>query len=115
MTMPPKKPAKTVKAKKPIVAKAVPKPASRPATNKPHAPPKTGAPKNPPVAEAPAKEAAPERYWEAVGRRKTAVSRVRLFPRGEKAVSVNGKPIAEYFPHPLLQKIAAEALDTMQS
>ncbi|MBI2637920.1 MAG: 30S ribosomal protein S9, partial [Candidatus Sungbacteria bacterium] len=39
----------------------------------------------------------PERYWEAVGRRKTAVARVRLFTRGEKGIYVNTKPYAEYF------------------
>ena len=40
----------------------------------------------------------PDRYFEAVGRRKTAVARVRLFTRGEKQFLVNGKPYGEYFP-----------------
>lgn len=40
----------------------------------------------------------PDRYFEAVGRRKTAVARVRLFTRGEKQFLVNGKPYQEYFP-----------------
>ena len=39
----------------------------------------------------------PDRYFEAVGRRKTAVARVRLFTRGEKQFLVNGKPYQEYF------------------
>jgi small subunit ribosomal protein S9 len=39
----------------------------------------------------------PDRYFEAVGRRKTAVARVRLFTRGEKQFLVNGKPYPEYF------------------
>ncbi len=40
----------------------------------------------------------PDRYFEATGRRKTAVARVRLFTRGEKQFLVNGKPYQEYFP-----------------
>lgn len=36
------------------------------------------------------------RYHFGVGRRKTAVARVRLYP-GSGAVVVNGKPAAEYF------------------
>ena len=39
----------------------------------------------------------PERYFEAVGRRKTAVARVRLFTKGEKQFLINGKPYQEYF------------------
>lgn len=39
----------------------------------------------------------PDRYFEAVGRRKTSVARVRLFTRGEKQFLVNGKPYQEYF------------------
>ncbi len=39
----------------------------------------------------------PDRYFEATGRRKTAVARVRLFTRGEKQFLVNGKPYQEYF------------------
>lgn len=42
--------------------------------------------------------AKPDRYFEAVGRRKEAVARVRLFTRGEKQFLVNGKPYQEYFP-----------------
>ena len=40
----------------------------------------------------------PDRYFEATGRRKTAVARVRLFTRGEKQFLVNGKNYEEYFP-----------------
>ena len=39
----------------------------------------------------------PDRYFEAIGRRKTAVARVRLFTRGDKAFLVNGKPYQTYF------------------
>lgn len=56
-----------------------------------------------------------ERYWEAVGRRKTAVARVRLYTRGEKGLWINSKSLAEYFPYATLQRVAAEAVDTMNS
>jgi small subunit ribosomal protein S9 len=36
------------------------------------------------------------RYYEAVGRRKRAVARVRLYP-GEGEMVINGKPLSEYF------------------
>lgn len=39
----------------------------------------------------------PDRYFEAIGRRKTAVARVRLFTRGEKQFLINNKPYQEYF------------------
>jgi small subunit ribosomal protein S9 len=37
-------------------------------------------------------------YYEAVGRRKTATARVRLFPGGDGSVVVNEKPAEQYFP-----------------
>lgn len=37
-----------------------------------------------------------EQYW-GTGRRKTAVARVRIIPGGEAGITVNKKPIAEYF------------------
>jgi len=36
-------------------------------------------------------------YYEAVGRRKTATARVRLFPGGDGAIVVNDRPLEEYF------------------
>jgi small subunit ribosomal protein S9 len=39
-------------------------------------------------------------YYEAVGRRKTATARVRLYPAGEGAFTVNDKPLNEYFVRP---------------
>lgn len=39
----------------------------------------------------------PNRYFEAIGRRKTSVARVRLFTRGEKQFLVNGKNYQDYF------------------
>ena len=40
----------------------------------------------------PVKEEKEVKYYEAVGRRKTAVARVRLFTRGEKEILINEKP-----------------------
>jgi small subunit ribosomal protein S9 len=37
-------------------------------------------------------------YYEAVGRRKTATARVRLFPQGDGSIVVNDKPMEQYFP-----------------
>lgn len=37
-------------------------------------------------------------YYEAVGRRKTATARVRLFPDGDGSVVINDKPMEQYFP-----------------
>lgn len=66
----------------------------------------------------PAKEKAssskPERYYEAVGRRKTATARVRLYTKGQGIV-VNGKDYKEYFSTDLLQKIAESSLKKMKS
>ena len=39
------------------------------------------------------------RYYEAVGRRKRATARVRLYP-GEGEIVINGKPLKEYFCRP---------------
>jgi len=39
----------------------------------------------------------PDRYFEAIGRRKTAVARVRLFTRGDKDFLVNNESYKKYF------------------
>ena len=39
----------------------------------------------------------PDRYFEAIGRRKTAVARVRLFTKGDKDFLVNNKSYKQYF------------------
>lgn len=36
-------------------------------------------------------------YYEAVGRRKRATARVRMFPGGDGSIVVNEKPLEEYF------------------
>ena len=57
----------------------------------------------------------PDRYWEAVGRRKSAVARVRLYTRGEKGIWIGEKSYGVYFPTLKLQKIAEDALKKMKA
>ena len=49
-----------------------------------------------------------ERYFEAVGRRKTSVARVRITP-GDEGILINHKPYKEYFPTLDMQKITEDA------
>jgi len=61
-----------------------------------------------------------KRYYEAVGRRKTASARVRLFTcqpfEGEKGrITVNEKPYDEFFPTFELQQIVISPLKKMKS
>lgn len=48
-------------------------------------------------------------YFEAVGRRKTAIARVRLFPASKMTFTVNDKELADYFVTEELQKIAHDS------
>lgn len=36
-------------------------------------------------------------YYYGMGRRKTAVARVRLYPNGDGSITINGKPAFDYF------------------
>jgi small subunit ribosomal protein S9 len=58
--------------------------------------------------------AKPSKYWEAVGRRKTSIARVRLFTKGEKALMVNEKEFKVYFPTVELQEAAISPLKKMK-
>lgn len=58
--------------------------------------------------------AKPSKYWEAVGRRKTSIARVRLFTKGEKAFLVNEKDLKDYFPTLELQETALAPLRKMK-
>jgi len=51
-----------------------------------------------------------EKYFEAVGRRKTSVARVRLFPGSKTGYDINGKSLEAYFPIKEMQVTAAEAI-----
>jgi small subunit ribosomal protein S9 len=50
------------------------------------------------------------RYIEAVGRRKTAIARVRITPSTKASFIVNDKDVKEYFVTNDLQSIAQEAM-----
>ncbi|OHA63321.1 MAG: 30S ribosomal protein S9 [Candidatus Wildermuthbacteria bacterium RIFCSPHIGHO2_12_FULL_45_9] len=52
-----------------------------------------------------------EQYVEAVGRRKTAIARVRLWQGKKKAFVVNEKPLEQYFGEREYQRIATEAVE----
>lgn len=57
------------------------------------------------------------RYFEAVGRRKTSVARVRLFKEktDSSKIVINDKPHASYFPTLVLKKVAEEALRVVRA
>ncbi len=61
---------------------------------------------------APAAQGKAERYREAVGRRKTAIARVRLFA-GSGKMTVNGKDFKHYFNLPRLVSSAMAPLSQM--
>jgi len=54
-----------------------------------------------------------ERYFEAVGRRKTAIARVRLFTK-KTGFEINGKDFQKYFPILRLQKKITAPLEKMK-
>lgn len=54
-----------------------------------------------------------EHYFEAVGRRKTAVARVRLFTK-KTGIEINDKNISDYFPILRLQKTVEAPLEKMK-
>jgi len=54
------------------------------------------------------------KYLETVGRRKTAVARVRIWSGLKNEFIVNNKSLEEYFKIPRLQQTARDALDKMK-
>lgn len=56
----------------------------------------------------------PERYYQAEGRRKTSVARVRIWTKGEKQFLINGKPLEKYFCTLSLQRTALASLEKMK-
>ncbi len=56
---------------------------------------------------------AQSRYFEAVGRRKTSIARVRIMKGDGRSVIVNQKPYNEYFKTLVLTKIVEEPLETL--
>ncbi len=51
-----------------------------------------------------------KKYIEAVGRRKTAIARVRLTPSSKTSFKLNERDLATYFPTEELRKVAEEAI-----
>lgn len=59
-----------------------------------------------------------ERYIEAVGRRKTAVARVRLYSQDTKSknnISINGKAFSQYFPLKKYQALAVAPFEAVST
>jgi small subunit ribosomal protein S9 len=94
----------------------------------PRAPRRTVTPRAKPAAHAPApavvsvKTAAPKdaphpalrNYFTGVGRRKTAVVMVKLFPASSKPeVAINGKALLQYFPYLQHSQVAMAALEAV--
>ncbi|HUC31098.1 MAG TPA: 30S ribosomal protein S9 [Candidatus Paceibacterota bacterium] len=88
------------------------KPASRAATSRSHAAASHSA-AAPAAREHKAPASAKHRYTEAVGRRKTAIARVRIMP-GTGKMTVNGKTPVEYFTLPRLVQDARSPLEQLK-
>ncbi|MEX0930655.1 MAG: 30S ribosomal protein S9 [Candidatus Paceibacterota bacterium] len=59
----------------------------------------------------PSKATAKDAYYEAVGRRKTSVARVRLYPNHTaKKFTINDREKEDYFPTPELNQVVTQAL-----
>lgn len=56
----------------------------------------------------------PDKYYQAIGRRKTAVARIRMFTRGDKVFLVNGIPYTEYFKLPADQQVTVSSMVKMK-
>jgi small subunit ribosomal protein S9 len=56
-----------------------------------------------------------KKYFEAVGRRKTAVAIVRLFPEKSDEILINNKNFKEYFPTIYQQKMVLAPLELTQN
>ncbi|MES2470639.1 MAG: 30S ribosomal protein S9 [Patescibacteria group bacterium] len=53
-----------------------------------------------------------DKYFAAVGRRKTATARVRITPGAKTSFSINDRELASYFPTKELQMIVAQPFTT---
>lgn len=58
--------------------------------------------------------ASKQKYFEAVGRRKTSTARVRLFTQGKKGIVINEKLYTDYFPISSLQKTIEEPVEKLK-
>jgi small subunit ribosomal protein S9 len=55
-----------------------------------------------------------EKFWQAIGRRKTSVAQVKIFESKEKVFLVNEKPLETYFPLFEMQKIVKSPLELVK-
>ncbi|OIO44974.1 30S ribosomal protein S9 [bacterium (Candidatus Gribaldobacteria) CG23_combo_of_CG06-09_8_20_14_all_37_87_8] len=55
-----------------------------------------------------------KKYFETVGRRKTATARIRLFTQGKKGIEVNQKNFMDYFASETEQKIVFSPLEKLK-
>ena len=55
------------------------------------------------------------KYYEAVGRRKTAIARVRLFPESKMSYKINEKSLESYFPVREMQNMVTEAVNNAKA
>ena len=55
-----------------------------------------------------------KKYLEAVGRRKNATARVRLYTQNKKGVTINDKPYQDYFKTEVLQKTIIAPLEKLK-
>lgn len=61
-----------------------------------------------------AKAGKSDRYFETIGRRKTAVARIRLYTKGDKEFLVNNKTYQDYFVMPEDQETAVASMKKMK-
>lgn|SRR3989338_774863 len=56
-------------------------------------------------------KSSPKKYLYALGRRKTAVARVRLIPGGKGSISINNRALLDYFPFGSLAQNVSRPLE----
>lgn len=62
------------------------------------------------------KEPSKEKFYEAIGRRKTATARVRIWPNSKnKEITVNDKNFSEYFREKILQETITQPFEKSSS
>jgi len=61
------------------------------------------------------KTKAASRYFEAVGRRKTSVARVRITPASKNSILINERTLENYFPSVDLQQAALEPVAVLET
>ena len=59
------------------------------------------------------KEKTTQKYFEAVGKRKTSIARVRISPSTKQSIMVNERTLADYFKHEELQTIVNRPMKEM--